>query len=117
MGGVDLFDRLLGAYRPSIKGKKRWWPLFTNALNVSVVAAWLLHSTLKQRRALSHLEFRRQIAICLLKAQISERKQVGGAGHVNLPDDVRYDNIGHEVVDAARGRCVVCSNNTHTKCV
>jgi hypothetical protein len=117
MGGVDLFDRLLGAYRPSIKGKKWWWPLFTNALNVSVVAAWLLHSTLNQRRALSHLEFRRQIAICLLKAQISERKQVGGAGHVNLPDDVRYGYIGHEVVDAAQGRCLVCSNNTRTKCV
>jgi len=24
MGGVDLMDRLLSAYRPRIKGKKRW---------------------------------------------------------------------------------------------
>lgn len=37
MGGVDLFDRLLGAYRPTILGKKWWWPLFLNALNMSGV--------------------------------------------------------------------------------
>ena len=39
MGGVDVMDRLLGSYRPLIRGKKWWWPLFTNALNISVVAA------------------------------------------------------------------------------
>jgi DNA excision repair protein ERCC-6 len=117
MGGVDLLDRLLSAYRPNIKGKKWWWCLFTNVLNVSVVAAWRLFNTLnKNRRALSHLEFRRQIVICLLKAQSRERVQVGGGAHVDLPDDVRYDNIGHELVDTTQGRCIVCSTNTRTKC-
>jgi hypothetical protein len=38
MGEVDLLDRLLGAYRPQIKGKK-WWPLFVNLLNMAVVAS------------------------------------------------------------------------------
>ena len=42
MGGVDLLDRLCGSYRPTIYSKKRWWSLFTHALNVSVVAAWRL---------------------------------------------------------------------------
>ncbi|KAG8190281.1 hypothetical protein JTE90_025794 [Oedothorax gibbosus] len=39
MGGVDLLDRFLSSYRPKIKGKKWWWPFFTNTLNMAVVAA------------------------------------------------------------------------------
>ena len=26
MGGVDVMDRLLGTYRPMIRGKKWYWP-------------------------------------------------------------------------------------------
>ena len=33
MGGVDLMVRMLASYRPSIRGEKWDWPLFTNALN------------------------------------------------------------------------------------
>ena len=36
MGGVDLLDRLSASYRPSIRGKIWYWPLFTNVLNVSL---------------------------------------------------------------------------------
>ena len=38
MGRVDSMDLLLVFYRPSICGKKWYWPLFTNMLNISVVA-------------------------------------------------------------------------------
>ena len=34
MGDVDLLDMLLGSYRPNLRSKKWWWPLFTNALLV-----------------------------------------------------------------------------------
>jgi len=47
MGGADLMDRLLSSYRPMIRGKKWWWPLFLNALNVSIVAAWRIYSSVK----------------------------------------------------------------------
>jgi len=43
MGGVDLCDRFLSEYRPSIRGKKWWFPFFTHAINIFVVAAWRLH--------------------------------------------------------------------------
>ena len=46
MGGVDVMDRLLGSYRLSIHGKKWYWPLVINGLNVLVVAAWRLHCAL-----------------------------------------------------------------------
>ena len=38
MGGVDVLDRLLCSYRPTIRGKMWYWPLFINALKVSIVA-------------------------------------------------------------------------------
>jgi hypothetical protein len=59
MGGVDLLDRLLSAYRPTIQGKKWWWPLFVNVVNMSVVAAWRLYGKLHPpHQTSSHLNFR-----------------------------------------------------------
>ena len=67
MGGVDVMDRLLGPYRLMIRGKKWYWPVIIYAINVSVVAAWQLHCAVAETPK-SHLEFRREIAICLLKS-------------------------------------------------
>ena len=44
MGGVDLIDRALSDYRPFIKGKKWYWTLLVNALNISAVFTWRMHS-------------------------------------------------------------------------
>ncbi|KRZ94825.1 PiggyBac transposable element-derived protein 3 [Trichinella sp. T8] len=62
MGGVDLLDSLLAVYRPTIRGKKWYWPLFANAINVATVAAWGIHCKVEQR-PLSHLEFQRQVTM------------------------------------------------------
>ena len=70
MGGVDLFDRLLGSYRPIIRGKKWYWPLFINHLNACVVAAWRLHCRV-QETPLTHKAFRRQVTLCLLKGDVT----------------------------------------------
>ena len=43
MGGVDLLDRFLSDYRPRLQSKKWFWCLFSNFLNMLVVAAWRLH--------------------------------------------------------------------------
>ena len=94
-------DRMLASYRPSIRGKKWYWPLFTNALNVTVVAAWPIHCKIAES-PMSHL------AICLLKMTMVSRLQVGGGPRVNLPDDVRFDGEDHEKVAASQGRCKVC---------
>ena len=69
MGGVDLMDRLLGAYRPTIKAKKWWFPLVVNLINLSVVAAWRLYSVVHpdETKKVTHLDFRRDIVINLLK--------------------------------------------------
>ena len=116
MGGVDLLDRLLGAYRPTIRSKKWWWPLFVNAINISVVAAWRLYGQLHPRHQSSHLDFRRTITLCLLKSVVL-RTQMSKSIHPQLPTDIRYDGVGHEVVPTSQGRCVLCSTNTRSKCV
>ena len=41
-------------YRPSIKVKKWWWPLFINALNMATMAAWRLHSTVRSTFGENH---------------------------------------------------------------
>ena len=38
MSGIDTMDMLLGSYRPTIRGKKWYFPLVTNAINVSIAA-------------------------------------------------------------------------------
>ena len=58
MGGVDILDMHLAAYRPKITSKKWWWPLFSNALNLAVVAAFKIHqrvSPLPAAKKLTHL--------------------------------------------------------------
>jgi hypothetical protein len=116
MGGVDLMDRLLAAFRPTIRGKKWWWPLFLNVVNVSVVAAWRLHCTISTQK-MDHLAFLREITLCLLKTEMNEpRIQVGGGPHPALPDYLRFDGVGHHRMSCSQGRCRVCQANTRTKC-
>jgi DNA excision repair protein ERCC-6 len=115
MGGVDVLDRLLGQYRPSICGKKWWWVLFTNALNISVVAGWRMFCHLNPNSNSSHLDYRRSIALCLLKSESSYTQNLGG-GIAHMPRDIRYDGVGHTNVSGQEGRCVVCSKNTKNLC-
>jgi len=37
MGGVDLMDKALSDFRPVIHGKKLYWPLVKNTLNIGFV--------------------------------------------------------------------------------
>lgn len=116
MGGVDLMDRLLGSYRPMIRGKKWWWPLFINVLNASIVAAWRLHCAANDN-TMPHLQFRREVVLCLLKGAPVTRLQVGGGHPVDMPADVRFDGVGHERQVCNQGRCRVCHKNTRYRCV
>jgi DNA excision repair protein ERCC-6 len=43
MGGVDLLDNFVAKYRIAVKGKKWWWPLFINYVDVALANAWRLH--------------------------------------------------------------------------
>ena len=79
MGGVDVLDRLLGSYRVTIRGKTWYWPLFINALNVSIVATWRIHCHAKVSK-MSHLDFRRETTLCLLKSSKVRKRWRNGGG-------------------------------------
>ena len=98
IGEVDLMDRLLGSYRPMIRAKKWWWPLMTNLLNISIVAARKFYCVLHQKDAkITHLEFRRNIFLVLTKSS-TIRNQSQGDRHADLPSEVRYDGQDHNPV-------------------
>ena len=118
MGGVDVMDRLLSSYRPRIRGKKWYFPLITNAINIAVVAAWRLHCAV-QEISMSHIEFRQNLTVCLLmmnnhrsKDRFSSDVPSSGA----LPRDVRRDNMKHTPTLTSQGRCMVCGKNAKHKC-
>ena len=39
MRGVDLTDKVAESYRPDKRGKKWYWPLFINVINLSAISA------------------------------------------------------------------------------
>ena len=64
MREVDLLDQFLSDYRPRLRSKKWWWCLFSNFLNMSVVAAWRLHKEIGG--TMPHLQFRRDVVRTLM---------------------------------------------------
>ena len=114
IGGVDVMDCLLGFYRPVIRGKKWYWPLIINAINVSVIAALRVHCAVKSK-PLTHLDFCRAITLCLLKFPTKSRLQIGGRIAV-LPHNVRYGGVDHIRVSTTKGRCRICQKNTRYMC-
>ena len=113
MGGVDLYDRLLGSYRPTINGKKWWWNLWIHIVNTCVVASWRAYCRLNPQSAISHLDFLREVTMTLLKQQPA-RRRLGGPTAASV-DSVRFDSANHYIASAKQGRCVLCKRNT-TKC-
>ena len=92
-------DQLLGSYRQSTRGKKWYWPLVINGLNVSVGAAWRLHCALAAK-PMSYLAFRREIALCLLKTltEFLHSSQITGGRVSHLSSSLRFDGVDHTTV-------------------
>ena len=53
MGGVDLLDNFVAKYRITVKGKKWWWPLFINFIDVALCNAWNLQTNPRQGAGLT----------------------------------------------------------------
>ncbi len=115
MGGVDLLDRMLGSYRPTIKGKKWWWPLWINFLNTIVVAAWRFQQRMNPGQNVSHLDFLREVTMALVKKQTIRTNTSGITAPVAL--SVRFDSTEHYIASSGRqARCAHCHANTMKCC-
>lgn len=134
MGGVDLHDNGICNYRINVKGKKWWWPLFVNLIDSVIVNSWKIYN-LANKSKISQLEFKSNIAVTLMKIEksamaiegnssapsnnISSKPNYGRPSRSALPLEVRFDNIGHVIVEEenkTRRRCRQCKNNTIYMC-
>ena len=61
MGRVDLLDLAVGTYHTKIKGKKCWWPHFTNTLGILKGAAWNIYRVINPDADQSLLAFIRSV--------------------------------------------------------
>ncbi|KAL3193754.1 hypothetical protein MRX96_000053 [Rhipicephalus microplus] len=115
MGGEDVMDRPLGSYRPRLRSKKWWWNLFSNGLNMAVVAAWLLHCELHKGSdaAMTHIAFRRDVTMSLL--QLKQKLTVRPRPRVHLRHEDRKTD-GHYIISTTQGRCAECKKNTTNQC-
>ena len=101
MGGVDLFDQFRGKYRVSFRKRVWYYSLFRFLVNSSVVNGWLLF---RKMNKVSELDFLREIVNILLRPCERPRKSIS----IKLPDLVRYDGIGHDIVMGDKQRRCVC---------
>ncbi|KAF0302417.1 Chimeric ERCC6-PGBD3 protein [Amphibalanus amphitrite] len=75
MGGTDIMDQSINAYRTNIRIKKWWWAIFSWMLDAAVQNTWLVHRTKDEHASL--LDVRRQISTTLLTRC---QRDVSGAG-------------------------------------
>lgn len=131
MGGVDLLDNFVAMYRINVKGKKWWWPIFTNFLDVAKVNAWRLYRlTIDPQIPL--LDFQRNVAVSLLKTPdealenkeaiiIPVQKRFGRPSKIQVLaiNATKMDKSTHLIEknpENKRKRCKNCSSQTVTIC-
>lgn len=114
MGGVDLHDNGVANYRITVRGKKWWWPLFTNAVDSMVVNSWKIYNTVNKQK-MSQIDFKSYIALRLLKMHQNVPKPSSSA----VPVELRFDGLGHVISknENIRRRCKVCHSNTIHFCL
>ena len=115
MGGVDLFDVLLGSYRPNLHSKKWWGPLFSNALNIAVVAAFKVYKKACADQ-LSHLDFHIEVVEVMVRANHEVQRVRLSGPTASVPGQIRLDGVNHTLVPTSQGRCIYCKSNTRLKC-
>ena len=112
MGGVDLLDKFISQYRPTIQAKKWYWPLFVNCIEMLTVAAWRLHVTVQASPRLEFLEFIRSVVAGLLKN--ATRSSFSGPSGRRIMNKSAGQH--HSVNAESQGRCANCKKNTVKKC-
>ena len=117
MGGVDLVDRALSDFRPSIHGKKWYWPLVVNALNIAFVYSWRLFRIVAGESMEQKL-YRRQIVSILLRRSVpvTPAIQLHAPTVYKVADEIRLDGHGHYPESGPIRKCAVCKKNCRNIC-
>ena len=79
MGGVDKLDQFVASYRTRMRQKKWWWPIFIYFFDVVVVNSWILWKKKSQNSKTPLMQFRRRLAISILKMRGGTQSAQGRA--------------------------------------
>ena len=117
MGGVDLLDRALSDLRPVIRGKKWYWPLIINAINIAFVYSWRIYRIISGE-VFSQKDFRRRVVSIMIRRSASQILDVRSrpARAFKVADEIRLDGIGHYSSPASVRRCAICKKNCRNSC-
>ena len=121
MGGVDMLDKQVSLYRTRIRGKKWWFSVFTQFLDVTVVNAWRLYQEASGDKKMPLLNARRKIVLSYLsKPCSSNRKRSGRKNSISegrVSKAIRLDEGNHLVQPiATQRRCAKCGKKTKRIC-
>ena len=125
MGSVDLFDKFLGSYRPTIKSRKWYFNLVTNAFNIAVVASYKLYMALHSRppgKATNckpppfsdHLKFRTDLIQDLAVFGVELKDKV--AASLNKKKPVITSHMPTKKDGGKRSKCRQCKKHTRFEC-
>ncbi|XP_028656905.1 piggyBac transposable element-derived protein 3-like [Erpetoichthys calabaricus] len=124
MGGVDKMDRNVQKYRIKVRGKKWYFPLLTNAIDVALVNSHALYCL--ANGAIPLLDFRTYVAraYLALSSRISDPKKAGRKSFSkpaksHVPVDIRTSGTGHYIECTEMGKqrkCAVCKTNARKQC-
>ncbi|GBN26175.1 hypothetical protein AVEN_30610-1 [Araneus ventricosus] len=118
MGGVDKLDWNIQKYRTKIRGKKWYFPIFTNAMDMALVNSHAIYCIANKKMPL--LNFRREVARFYLSLQSlsdprnSGRQWYSVSSQERVPDDVRKNPEGPYLerrLDGKQRKCGVCEKN------
>ena len=115
MGEFDLTDRALSGYRPSIDGKKWYWPLVVNALNVVLVYCWRLYR-ISTGDTINQESYRRQIVSIMLRRLFRKERAETVPQAYRVPNEVCLDGYGHYPEPRPVRKCAVCKINCRNIC-
>lgn len=117
MGGVDKLDWHVQKYRIKIRGKKFYFLLFTNAIDVSVYNAFVIYNR-SHAHSIPFLDFKRAIARYYLR--LSSYSDPKNAGRPSKGVVRSYRGGPGHIIERTDGgkqrRCAVCKKNSRKQC-
>ena len=109
----DVDDRALSDLRPNFNGKKWYWSLIINALNLGFVYCWRLHQLCTKPKS-DQKSFRQAVVqVALMKAH---NKVPRPGPSFAIPDEVRFDGKEHYPAPGPVRKCVLCKKSCHNVC-
>ena len=106
-------DHALSDLKPNFNGKKWYWSLIINALNLGFVYCWQLHQLCTMPKGDQKSFCQAVVQVALTKAQ----KKVPRSGpSFAIPDEVQFDDKAHYPVPGPVRKCVLCKKSCCNVC-